>query len=443
MAFRIIRDDITKVKADAIVNTANPKPVYGAGTDSAIYLAAGRDRLLAAREAIGDIETGTAKATDAFDLDAKYIIHTVGPVWIDGEKNEFEILKCCYENSLALAIELKCESIAFPLISTGSYGFPKAEALQIAVSVFGHVLCDNEIEIILVVFDDDSFQISEGLAGEIESFISENYVEEKLDCEYGTLSDFASLDNRRDVYSGTYESQMPHFMHSQVAPRAAQEMPIQAMPRVEQAMPMAAEPMFEAMEKEPKSSTKKETSKKKEKKEKTRDKSKDKSFFKFARQSQILESEDLAGGAYFSKERNLFEVDDKLDEAFDEAFNEAFDEEFESLGMNFHDKLFELIDEAGVDNKDVWKLANLDRKHFSKLQCDVNCHPKKKTVMALCIALKLDIRQAEDLLARADWAFSPSSKFDLIVKKAILDRYYDINQLNLVLFKYTNEILGV
>lgn len=430
MAFRIIRDDITKVKADAIVNTANPKPVYGAGTDSAIYLAAGRDRLLAAREAIGDIETGTAKATDAFDLDAKYIIHTVGPVWIDGEKNEFEILKCCYENSLALAIELKCESIAFPLISTGSYGFPKAEALQIAVSVFGQILCDNEIEIILVVFDEASFQLSDSLVGEIDSFISDNYVEEQLVSEYEVLDDFDSSGDRRDLY-GRCASHMPPFMTSQTAPRAAQ------------AMPMAAEPMFEAMEEEPKSSAKKEDSKKKEKKEKTRDKSKDKSFFKFARQSQILESEDLAAGAYFSKERNLFEVDDKLDEAFDEAFNKAFDEEFESLGMNFHDKLFELIDEAGVDNKDVWKLANLDRKHFSKLQCDVNCHPKKKTVMALCIALKLDIRQAEDLLARADWAFSPSSKFDLIVKKAILDRYYDINQLNLVLFKYTNEILGV
>lgn len=111
--------------------------------------------------------------------------------------------------------------------------------------------------------------------------------------------------------------------------------------------------------------------------------------------------------------------------------------------MSFHDKLFELIDKAGIDNKDVWKQANLDRKHFSKIQCDANYHPKKKTVMALCIALKLNLDEAKDLMARADWAFSPSSKMDLIVQKAIIDKQYDIYQLNVTLFKYTNEILGV
>ena len=106
-------------------------------------------------------------------------------------------------------------------------------------------------------------------------------------------------------------------------------------------------------------------------------------------------------------------------------------------------RVFELIDEAHLDNKDVWKRANLDRKHFSKIQCDQNYHPKKKTVMALCIALQLDLEQSKDLLARADWAFSPSSKVDLIVQKAIIDKQYDIMQLNVILFKYTNEILGV
>ena len=121
----------------------------------------------------------------------------------------------------------------------------------------------------------------------------------------------------------------------------------------------------------------------------------------------------------------------------------SLEEELANVGMSFHDKLFELIGKSGMDNKDVWKRANLDRKHFSKIQCDEEYHPKKKTVMALCIALKLDLEQAKDLLARADWAFSPSSKVDLIVQKAIIDKQYDIYQLNLVLFQYTNEILGV
>ena len=120
----------------------------------------------------------------------------------------------------------------------------------------------------------------------------------------------------------------------------------------------------------------------------------------------------------------------------------SLEDQLANIGVSFHDKLFELIDESHLDNKDVWKRANLDRKHFSKIQCDQNYHPKK-TVMALCIALQLDLEQSKDLLARADWAFSPSSKVDLIVQKAIIDKQYDIMQLNVTLFKYTNEILGV
>ena len=113
------------------------------------------------------------------------------------------------------------------------------------------------------------------------------------------------------------------------------------------------------------------------------------------------------------------------------------------MGPSFHDKLFELIDKAHLDNKDVWKRANLDRKLFSKIQCNENYHPKKKTVLALCIALELNLEESKDLLARADWAFSPSSKVDLIVQKAIIDKQYDIMELNITLFKYTNETLGI
>ena len=136
MPFQIIRNDITKVKADAIVNTANPQPRIGRGTDSAIYAAAGEDALLDARKAIGEIAPGQAACTDAFRLDAKYIIHTVGPAWIDGAHGERDILRSCYENSLTLAADLSCKSIAFPLIATGTYGFPKDEALHIALSEF-------------------------------------------------------------------------------------------------------------------------------------------------------------------------------------------------------------------------------------------------------------------------------------------------------------------
>ena len=123
--------------------------------------------------------------------------------------------------------------------------------------------------------------------------------------------------------------------------------------------------------------------------------------------------------------------------------NTSIEDQLANIGPSFHDKLFELIDKAHLDNKDVWKRANLDRKLFSKIQCNKNYHPKKKTVFALCIALQLNLEESKDLLARADWAFSPSSKVDLIVQKAIIDKQYDIMELNITLFKYTNETLGI
>lgn len=184
MAFQIIRNDITKVSADAIVNTANPKPRYVSGTDYAIYTAAGADELLKERRKIGNIETGQAAVTPAFALSAQYIIHTVGPAWVDGEHGEREAVRNCYTNSLKLAKDLGCKSIAFPLIATGVYGFPKADALQIAVSVFSEFLSETDMQITLVVFDEASFVLSGKIFSDVDAFIDENYVTEKLDAEY-------------------------------------------------------------------------------------------------------------------------------------------------------------------------------------------------------------------------------------------------------------------
>lgn len=193
MPFQIIRNDITKVKADAIVNTANPKPTIGRGTDSAIYAAAGKDQLLAAREKIGNIAPGEAAYTDAFNLSAKYIIHTVGPAWFGGNKNEREILHSCYRNSLALADNLSCKSIAFPLIATGVYGFPKDEALQIALAEINRFLLDHDMKITLVVFDRRAFELSGQLVGDIDEFIDEHSAHEIRQAEYGG----SYHDNRR------------------------------------------------------------------------------------------------------------------------------------------------------------------------------------------------------------------------------------------------------
>ena len=185
MPFQIIRNDITKVSADVIVNTANPHPVIGNGTDSAIYAAAGEALLLAERAKIGDIARGECAVTPAFGLSAKYIIHTVGPAWIDGNHGEREILHSCYQKSLAMAEELKAGSIAFPLIATGVYGFPRKEALKIALSEIGTFLLTHDMKVILVVFDRESVELSKELVSEIDEYIDEYGVGLISDAEYG------------------------------------------------------------------------------------------------------------------------------------------------------------------------------------------------------------------------------------------------------------------
>lgn len=185
MPFEIVRNDIVNMKVDAIVNTANPRPIIGAGTDKAVYDKAGA-RLLLARKEIGDIAVGEAAITPAFDLDANYVIHTAGPIWRDGKSSEEALLASCFKNSLRLAKEKECESIAFPLISTGSYGFPKPLALQIAVREISSFLMENEMQIYLVVFEKQSFELSEKLFKSVSSYIDANYVSDKMNLEYGT-----------------------------------------------------------------------------------------------------------------------------------------------------------------------------------------------------------------------------------------------------------------
>lgn len=197
MPLRIIRDDIVNVRADAIVNTANPNPIYGRGTDSAIYEAAGREVLLQKRIEIGVIERGEVAVTSAFRLYAKYIIHTVGPSWKGGGSGEYEILRKCYKNSLEKAMELGCKSVAFPLLATGMYRFPKDDALQIAISSIGQFLLNNDIAVYLVVFDRESFELSTKLFYSVNAFIDEHYVEKKEYEEYWLYDKYSYSANKK------------------------------------------------------------------------------------------------------------------------------------------------------------------------------------------------------------------------------------------------------
>ena len=178
MPLKIIRNDITKMKTDAIVNAANVNLKMGGGVCGAIFAAAGADRLQAECDKIGRCEVGEAVITSGYKLNAKYIIHTVGPIWEGGGNNEEELLYNSYKNSLNLALEHDLKSISFPLISSGIYGYPKDQALRVAISAISEFLLENEMEIYLVIYGKESTLLSEKLFSTIEKYIDDNYVEE-------------------------------------------------------------------------------------------------------------------------------------------------------------------------------------------------------------------------------------------------------------------------
>lgn len=384
MPFRIIREDITRVSADAIVNTANPEAAYGRGTDAGIYKAAGRDKLLEVRQRIGDIEPGDAAVTPAFGLDAKYIIHTVAPVWKGGGRGELETLSACYRKSLLLANNLGCQSIAFPLIAAGNNGFPPEQALETAHDAISEFLKISEMEVILAVFDSRTFALSKELTDDIEQFIDDNYVEEILTREYREAP-------QRSMYDTGEMSPL-----------------IDLAIKGKDATSSISEEEFDA-------------------------------FF-----DNLYEKSTMAPGtgARERKSQQAFRQAPDAGPGYEPDYPSSLDDAIKGLGMSFQEKLLSLIDEKGFSDTQVYKKANIDRKLFSKIRCNPEYKPSKNTALALAIALGLNLDETADLLRRAGLALSPSSKFDLIIQYCIDRKIYDIFDVNSLLFHYDQPLLG-
>jgi len=329
MPLHLIRQDITRMQTDAIVNAANPSLLGGGGVDGAIHRAAGPELLKECRT-LGGCSVGDAKITGGYRLPCRYVIHTVGPIWQDGRHGEQALLASCYRKSLALARENGCESLAFPLISSGIYGYPKDQALKVAVDVISGFLLEHDMTVYLVIFDRDSLQISEKLFADITEYIDDHYVE--------------------------------------------------AFPEMR------------------------------------------------ALRAQAIRKQKFA---------------DHLPAPESEACYAPFPEDLlNNLDESFTQMLLRKIDERGMTDAQCYKKANIDRKLFSKIRSDIHYKPSKPTAIAFAIALELSLEETEDMLKKAGYALSHSSKFDVIIEYFIKNRIYNIFDINEALFAFDQNLLG-
>jgi len=203
------RNDITKIYADAICFSSFSSPKVGAGADKAIYKAAGKYKLISERKRFGELNIGESISTAAYDLPARNLIHTVVPEFVDGNQGEYEALQECYTGALKRARELKCESIAFTLLGAGAAGFPKMQAFHIAMSAIRKFLTDNDMTVVIVVYDKISFDMSTKISAAVDEYIDENYVSDhdsQTELKFSMFTDEAASEKK--VSFNVFDSNM-------------------------------------------------------------------------------------------------------------------------------------------------------------------------------------------------------------------------------------------
>ena len=463
MPFEIIRNDISKVAADAIVNTADRRPVVGPGVDLAIYTAAGYDRLLAEREKIGCIEPGCAAATPAFALDAKYVIHTVGPAWEGGNAGEEETVAACYRSSLKLAEELGCASIAFPLISTGTLGFPKDLALRAAIGAITDFLVGSDMDVILVVYDPESFVLSGKLFSGVKEYVGEKDLMLRSSPDDGQAlygmpapPDDRELrtasDAQRNAY-GSYSFESSRERGEEL-PKGRRRLFPSLFGRIgrKDRSGRPDEGGFAGLSEKAGSAPGPISASRIEPPEDFEPEAFEAPELERGEDPELLTAEDSA--LLTSRDSALLAARDSELPTAKEPLESAgtgfsglmpslsLDDRIKSRSETFQEHLFRMIDRKGYEDPEVYKAANISRKLFSKIRGDANYRPSKNTALALAIGLRLNADETRDLLLRAGYALSPASLSDIIIEYCIENGIYDIIEINCILFKYELPLLG-
>lgn len=455
MPLHIVHGDITDMHTDAVVNAANPRPIVGGGVDCAINRAAGPE-LIEERRKIGRIETGQAFITPAGNMHAKYVIHTVGPVWHGGGSGEEELLRRSYLSSLQTAADNGCESIAFPLISAGIFGVPAGIALKTAVQAVSDFLLDHELNVYLVIFDAGDFHSDSRLFSEVSLFIEENYREEPDADLYAAREAYAAAKSARFAAELDETEKCPAaepdeqdevpaaesddcFAAGPCDEEKTEEPPLPEMSAAstpgtapEKPMPAASEapmPVPQPCASETAAPAKSESFLQK--------------LLKPLKAAASLASK--PGRSSAAAETCTAEEPCRPEK---QAFRKAqlpaasLAELLDSKSDTFSESLLTLIDRKGFKDPDVYKRANVDRKLFSKIRNNPEYQPKKETALAFAIALRLDLEETAAFIGTAGYALSRSSKRDIIIEYFIRQGNYNIFTINETLFAFEQQPLG-
>ena len=422
MPLLFVRQDITKMHVDAVVNAANQSLLGGGGVDGAIHYAAGPE-LLAECRTLGGCRTGEAKITGGYRMPCRYIIHTVGPVYKGGDRGEAELLAACYRNSLKLAEENGCESVAFPAISTGVYGYPQEEATKIAVATVKEYLEEHDMTVYLVFF---------GHGGRRQSGTDlALYVRDRM--AGNAIAGQAMGSAAKEALTGRAEKKDSFSVHAVAfEEESAEEC---AADLEECAEEVADECVSEGSAKRKENKADRDAAISEKRKVSAKSERKSGGFKLFSSKKEASARENSADSFAGAMSCAMMDAAPAATPAATPDFRSMLDESFSEM-------LLRKIDESGMTDAECYKRANIDRKLFSKIRSDRLYRPSKATAIAFAVALKLGTAETEEMLRKAGYALSNSALFDVIIRYFIERGEYDVLKINEALFDYDQALLG-